>query len=103
MFSFKPNPHYVPGGVTNFWLSGSWPGGGGGGSHIGEVERTKYGKGADGDGGAVLQRMGRVGGGGFGAAMRSSFCNPQKEESQKPVPKESCMEGFNPLGNKYSV
>ena len=23
MFSFKPNPDYVPGGVNNFWLAGS--------------------------------------------------------------------------------
>eukprot|EP00092_Neocalanus_flemingeri_P041480 GFUD01045166.1.p1 GENE.GFUD01045166.1~~GFUD01045166.1.p1 ORF type:complete len:108 (+),score=28.66 GFUD01045166.1:300-623(+) len=107
MFSFKPNPHYVPGGVTNFWLSGSSASGE---SSTVEVERSDYGRGADGDGGAVLKGMGKVGGGDLGAFIRTSFSYPQKDESQNPFGKESfadkfagLMEGFNPQGNTCSV
>jgi len=28
MFSFKPNPDYTPGGISNFWISGSSTNGG---------------------------------------------------------------------------
>ena len=96
MFSFKPNPDYVPGGVNNFWLSGSSAGGG---PPNGEVERSSS-IGYGGVDGSVQQGMERAGGGGFGSSMMN-----KKDQSKKCFEGkfEGFMEKFSPLGNTYNI
>ena len=96
MFSFKPNPDYVPGGINNFWLSGSSVRDG---PPNREVKRPheqdaegRYG----GSGGAMEGAVGS----GYGAGMRNTH---EKDGSQKSVVKEfvGLKDSFTYLGNTY--
>ena len=88
MFSFKPNPDYVPGGVNNFWISGSSGSSGssgkGGVPTTGCLERSRNGAGGNCEAcGAAGQGMERTGGGGFGGVRTGSIANSQKDGSKK--------------------
>ena len=98
MFSFKPNPDYVPGGVNNFWISGS--SGKGGVPPTGGLERSGNGAGGNCEaGGAAGQGMERAGGGGFGGARTGSMANSQKDGSKKTFASKFGfhLENFAPL------